>query len=466
MPSDASKHPPEDQAYLDNVSNRQLMDFRDYLFSSTFIALNAAKFLDHEWVDIALLKEYLQQTGPEHASATRSSTRSSTVPDPVCVKIEAIPSSVPTESAVCVKTEPRVPSLPESSVDIKMRTLNENGREVFQLLSDSETDSDDRDSDLEVIDVLRPPSRSSSGIPQSEVFDQNSDLEEPDADRKTTSVFDVQLITSLDDARSSPVDETSFDDAAPNTNLPESDTVWHDDGIVLMHVGKFRLTLKTTVERMEYREGPASIYPISRVRTGIVVDLSDRKYWLRDPKSNKLHSLNTVINNADNDSWVWSSSMLDGPKVTFAPGEKSIACQRIRFKCKGAHACDQMDPSLRNVVRFELDPAPRNAIIAAQQETRRTEGNTPEGRVVIFLKIIRDAKCNAVDSKGNKCRGGPILKAKPSVYLFHWNVTGSPILRCVQRADSEIQRGPPNTQHSRQRRRESAREWPCWTASS
>ncbi|KAJ7232623.1 hypothetical protein B0H12DRAFT_1239606 [Mycena haematopus] len=29
---------------------------------SAFIALNAAKFLDHEWVDIALLKEYLQHT--------------------------------------------------------------------------------------------------------------------------------------------------------------------------------------------------------------------------------------------------------------------------------------------------------------------------------------------------------------------------------------------------------------------
>ncbi|KAJ7722444.1 hypothetical protein DFH07DRAFT_1067416 [Mycena maculata] len=30
-----------------------------------------------------------------------------------------------------------------------------------------------------------------------------------------------------------------------------------------------------------------------------------------------------------------------------------------------------------------------------------------------FMKVIRDAKCRAVDTKGNKCRGGPILKPKP-----------------------------------------------------
>ncbi|KAJ7663386.1 hypothetical protein DFH06DRAFT_1296159 [Mycena polygramma] len=67
MRSDAeprSKHAPADQEYLDGLSARQLMDFRNYLFTPTYIAHNAAKFLDHEWVDIAELRKYLQ-----HAAA-------------------------------------------------------------------------------------------------------------------------------------------------------------------------------------------------------------------------------------------------------------------------------------------------------------------------------------------------------------------------------------------------------------
>ncbi|KAJ6587847.1 hypothetical protein B0H10DRAFT_2197757 [Mycena sp. CBHHK59/15] len=68
---------------------------------------------------------------------------------------------------------------------------------------------------------------------------------------------------------------------------------------------------------------------------------------------------------------------------------------------------------LRSTVRFELDPASRDAIIAAQQETRRKEGNTAEERAVLFIKVVRNTKCSAVDSNGTKCRGGPIMKPKP-----------------------------------------------------
>ncbi|KAJ7835515.1 hypothetical protein B0H14DRAFT_3706485 [Mycena olivaceomarginata] len=145
-----------------------------------------------------------------------------------------------------------------------------------------------------------------------------------------------------------------------------------------------------------------------RIPTGFVIDLSKEEYHLRDPKTNELYTIDTIIRNADNDSWETGSAM-----VTFAPGEAPIACRRARSLCRGCTACDQLDPALRNVVRFELDPAPRDAIIIAQQETRRREGNTPEERASIFIKIIRCAKCLAVNSNGRKCEGGPILKAKP-----------------------------------------------------
>lgn len=118
MPPDAeprSKHAPADQEYLDSLSTRQLMDFRNYvrrrrgvkelflrtkqLFSPTYIALNAARFLDHEWVDIGELRKYLQHT-TTNSGFDASTTRLSTIPAPVHIKIESTPLSV-------VKLEPQ-----------------------------------------------------------------------------------------------------------------------------------------------------------------------------------------------------------------------------------------------------------------------------------------------------------------------------------------------------------------------
>ncbi|KAJ7291881.1 hypothetical protein C8J57DRAFT_1588616 [Mycena rebaudengoi] len=361
-----SKHTKADQEYLDSLSARQLMDFRDYLFSGTYIARNASKFLDYEWVDIALLREYLgqpQNSAPPDAPTTRSSM----ISDPVRVKIEAPLPSV-------VKAEPQMIRLSQASADIKMRTLNESGREIFELLSDSEPDADEPDSDLEVMHALQRTSRSSSVIPP--------------ADHDIDSEFNTSRTAS-----GLPSDDESGDD----TELAESDTVWQDDGTSRVRIGKFRPTKKISVERMEYRKGPACLYPIHRIRTGIVVDLSDEKYHLRDPVSKELYTLNTVVINADNDSWEWAGGgTRGGANVTFAPGETPL------------------DPVLRTAVRFELDdPVPRNTIIVAQQETRRREGNTAEERAMLFVNVIRNAKCQAVDSNGNKCRGGPILKPKP-----------------------------------------------------
>ncbi|KAJ6563092.1 hypothetical protein DFH09DRAFT_1364226 [Mycena vulgaris] len=391
-----SKHTPADREYLDSLTARQLMDFRDYVFSATYIARNAGKFLDHEWVDIALLREYLRQ--PQiSALLDASTTRSSTISDPVRAEIEApLPSVAP--ATLLVKAEPQAIRLLQAFADIKMRALNESGREVFELLSDSEPDADEPDSDREVIDALQCTSRSSSTIPP--------------ADTDEAHDVDSELNTSGTASGFPSDDDSEFGD---DPDLLQSDTVWQDDGTSRVRIGKFRPTQKVSVERMEYRDGPACIYPIHRIRTGIVVDLSDEKYHLRDPVNKEFYTLNTIIINADNDSWEWAGGgTRGGANVTFAPGEKPVPCRRVCYECKGAHACDQLDPALRSVVRFELDDlAPHNAIIAAQQETRRREGNTPEERAVLFVNVIRNAKCQAVDSNGNKCRGGPILKPKP-----------------------------------------------------
>ncbi|KAJ6610312.1 hypothetical protein B0H10DRAFT_2193456 [Mycena sp. CBHHK59/15] len=183
-------------------------------------------------------------------------------------------------------------------------------------------------------------------------------------------------------------------------------------------------TQKVTVERMEYRDGPAAVYPIHHIRTGIVVDLSDQRYWFHASTTKEPHSLNTIIIDADNDGWEWTGSSNRGAQVTFAPGEDPVDCRRVRYDCRGAYACDRLDPALRSTVRFELDPASRDAIIAAQQETRRKEGNTAEERAVLFIKVVRNTKCSAVDSNGTKCRGGPIMKPKPQASRGHQYFVG------------------------------------------
>lgn len=77
---------------------------------------------------------------------------------PIQVKVET--------AAVLVKPEPQPTNIPSVTAPVKMRILNEEGHDVFELLSDSDSDAG-RDSDLEVTDALiRGASRSSSPVPQ------------------------------------------------------------------------------------------------------------------------------------------------------------------------------------------------------------------------------------------------------------------------------------------------------------
>ncbi|KAJ7932180.1 hypothetical protein B0H13DRAFT_810730 [Mycena leptocephala] len=183
----------------------------------------------------------------------------------------------------------------------------------------------------------------------------------------------------------------------------------------MARIGSFRVTRKVKVERIEYVTGAPSILPIFRTPTAVVIDLSDPGYAIINPQTGKVWALDSVVRNVDNDSWKneGSGGGASKPKVVFVPGEPAIECRRAGSTCRGAFACEKIDPALRTAVRFELDPASRRVILEAQADTRRHDGTTPEHNVAIFKKIITTAKCKAVDPAGNRCHGAPILKLKP-----------------------------------------------------
>ncbi|KAJ7182716.1 hypothetical protein C8R43DRAFT_868399 [Mycena crocata] len=171
--------------------------------------------------------------------------------------------------------------------------------------------------------------------------------------------------------------------------LTESDTLWQDEIKSMVRIGNFRVTTKTRVNRIEYVEGTASIWPIPQTPTAFVVDLSDPQYDLVDPTTEERYTLDRLIRNADNDAWESTSGTGSSTAmVTFVPGEPPIECRRAWSRCRGAFACENLDSSLRKVVRFELDPASRTAVLAAQAETRRGEGMTPEQQVALKMYVI------------------------------------------------------------------------------
>ncbi|KAF8217297.1 hypothetical protein K438DRAFT_1954146 [Mycena galopus ATCC 62051] len=233
MPPDADTRSSADQQYLDSLTARQLMDFRDYiryrghfgplltarnqLFSPTYISLNAGKFLDDKWVNVGLFREYVQRIS-KSSMCDVSSTRPS-VPNSAPIKIESLPPVLPSS----VKAEPETLSLHWSG-DVKMRALTEDGHEVFELLSDSDAE-EDLNSDLEVIEALRRTSRSSSviapSIPDSTVDDNL------DGDIGGGPSHDDQDFTEFPEG-----DRSAEDDFPPVNNFPlvESHTIWQDGG--------------------------------------------------------------------------------------------------------------------------------------------------------------------------------------------------------------------------------------------
>ncbi|KAK7008478.1 hypothetical protein R3P38DRAFT_2791389 [Favolaschia claudopus] len=245
----------------DILSNIDVMFCFGIVYSPRDISINPQQFLDYKWIDIDLLGAFLAQHGGTEAVNPDLTSASASV----VVKIKPHPLALPVPAQVHVKLEPQSAAVPEDRGDVKICTVHK--------------DFEHGDSDVEVAEMLRPVSRLSSVV--------------------------AAHLSPAEDVNKYP--------------LITSDTVWQDDGISFACIGKFRVTKKVTVDRMEYCEVPAALYLILCVRTAFVVDLSGSKYHYRDPESGELYTLDSIIRNADNNSWDSGSGGRAGAMVTFGP---------------------------------------------------------------------------------------------------------------------------------------------------
>jgi hypothetical protein len=100
-------------------------------------------------------------------------------------------------SSISVKSELQPISLSRVSGAVKLRTLNQGGREILELISESEPEDSDLDSTVKVTEALmRVCSRPSSTIPQSDMMGM----------RIVFFLFSHLLIFSLDTENQGPTD--------------------------------------------------------------------------------------------------------------------------------------------------------------------------------------------------------------------------------------------------------------------
>ncbi|KAJ7805829.1 hypothetical protein B0H14DRAFT_3770242 [Mycena olivaceomarginata] len=360
------------------LSMAELNAFRSYVYSPAYILSNAPQFLDLTWVDTRSLRSFLAQNMKAITSVPPSL--------PVSIKVEA--------PVISVKVEPPNDGSPSIPVPIKIRTLTEGGHEVLELYSDSESEEG----------VCSNPKPAVASRPISVASRLPFDLSNPI----------VPAAPNVNDCDGSKSEDELVSDSEDEPVAIVSDTYWPDNITSFVRIGNFSITQKVKVERIEYLSALPSIFPVFRMPTAIVIDLSDPKFEIVDPKTGNLKTLDSMVRDADNDAYESSSGTgSTKAKVSFAPGEPAIECRRSPSKCRGAFACDRMNPALRTAERFEVDPASRRELLDAQAETRRQEGTTPEQNVALFKRVLSNSKCKAVDSHGIKCEGAPIMKLKP-----------------------------------------------------
>ncbi|KAJ6503975.1 hypothetical protein C8R45DRAFT_575169 [Mycena sanguinolenta] len=380
-----SKHSPEDQKLIDNVSMGIMTAFRSSIYQPRFIKDNSHLWVDTEWIDVAQLRRFLSDaTGGPSPSLSPSEFASGHV------KVESDAPNALLRPSLLVP-------------DVKVRTWMEGDKDFIEILSDSEDAPD------------KPDVRQSSPCPPSDI--SSGSTWDSAADAASSASDDTREVDSGSAAADDP-DKSSSEASHHQDRLQESDLKWLDRNLSSrVSIGELQVTAELIVQRVEYLTDLPSLYPIPETPTAFVVDLQDPKFNIF--KKGALCTPDALIKNKDNDLWEGNTGTGDSRVwVTFEPGANPILCRRSHLKCKGAFACERVDSRLLDTARRDLDSTSRDAVFAAQRQTRRDEGTTGERRVTQYLQLIRGQKCPAL-TNGVKCEGVPILRTKKQISRLH-----------------------------------------------
>ncbi|KAK7026129.1 hypothetical protein VNI00_015704 [Paramarasmius palmivorus] len=357
-----------DKRFIKALSSEAIQEFRDYKFTASYIKKNAHLFLTNDWIDVQEFNNFLLDVAIQEPDSDGLTMVASSPPPEPLVKAEPVPEIIrPTASELVVKPEPHDPVIKdELDGNVRLCTIVEDRHKVHMIM-----DSDD----------------------ESET--------EADGSKKGMK---------YEDGRESKEE--------PVVGWVKSDTDWDDPTIrAEMYVGvsKFKITREWTAQRLERINKPASFYPAFKVPTAVIIDVSDPKYNIIDPKTGLQYTVDHIIKDHDNESFKGPTGT-GQPSVNarFGPDSDWISCRRSRVSCKGLFHCEFIDPDLLAVKRWGLETESRDRVLAVRKKAKSEEGTTPESIAAAFLNVIRRRSCPARDKSGNNCTGVPVLKSSGS----------------------------------------------------
>ncbi|KAF8908580.1 hypothetical protein CPB84DRAFT_1744207 [Gymnopilus junonius] len=394
-----ARHSDEDTSFIHSIPSGTLEEFRAAMYRDSYIRNNPAKFLDTAWVDIDELKNFL------HSQKNASLTLKRDLNETDVIKEARIDTSSALDAII--KPEPTDVTLPSACTTPASRptyqTITENGKEVLEIL--------ESDSDGEAMEIVKHVDDEDKGMSSDMLVDSFDVKMDSDSDSDMDDLdpyADHRMSCSSSGSDSSGSDSDSDSDFAPSK--------WLDKEVTsTVEVGLFKITREVTVDCIEYLSALPSYWPVPRDNHAYLIDLSSPKFDLKD-KHGKLLPVDTLIKNADQDSWkgCTGGGVKDSHPLTTifstSDDDEPICCRRSRLKCRGCSACEKVNPEMLSQERYEPDANILESIIKLQFETRSKEADSAEKLALIFFAICHSITCPAKNKQGEKCDGIPILQ--------------------------------------------------------